>query len=187
MQRFSGIFALAVSIGSATATAQSAPSAQRASADSPSTAVGLLDQLVGTWRMVGQVRGRPASYDLEARRVLGGHFVELHMTDAGRPATYEARVFIGEDTTAGKIFVHWMDNFGAAFSVPAAAGAVAGDTVRFEFAYSSGPFRDTFVYHRAANAWTFRLESGDDKAGWRPFALYEVQRSGEPSHAAPGR
>jgi hypothetical protein len=145
----------------------------------------LLDRLVGDWRMVGQVRGKPVTYTLAARRVLDGRYVELHMTDVNRPAQYEARVFVGADTAPGRVLVHWLDSFGAAHSVPHASGAVDGDTLRFEFAYRSGPFRDTFVYDSAAQRWSFLLEAGDGQGGWQRFADYVAQR--EPAPPAPAR
>jgi hypothetical protein len=134
----------------------------------------LLDRLVGEWRMTGQVRGKPAAYRLTATPVLDKRFIELHMVDTAHPPTYEARVFIGRDTIPGRVLVHWLDNTGAAFSVPAAAGTVRGDTLQFEFAYSDGPFRDTFVYRGPALGWRFRLESGDRHGGWQRFAEYDV-------------
>ena len=132
----------------------------------------LLDRLVGEWRMVGHVRGKPVTYTLAASRVLGGRYVELHMTDVQRPPQYEARVFVGADTAPGRVIVHWLDSFGAAASIPHGTGSVAGDTLRFEFAYRSGAFRDTFVYRAASRSWSMRLEAADGRGGWRPFAEY---------------
>jgi hypothetical protein len=140
----------------------------------------LLEHLTGDWNVVGQVGGRPANYTLVARRVLAGRFVELHMTDVAQPPQYESRVFIGVDTVPGQVVVHWLDSFGGAFSVPAGKGSVVGDTLRFEFAYSTGPFRDTFVYHRVAGTWTFRMEQSGGSGKWRPFAAYEVGRPPAP-------
>ena len=136
----------------------------------------LLGHLLGRWRMSGEVRGRPATYALEATRVLQGRFVELHMEDVHRPAAYEARVFVGADTAAGRVIAHWLDNFGAAYSIPAATGEVRGDTLLLAFAYAGGAFRDTFVYDRGGDRWQFRLEAADSAGGWRPFASYEVRR-----------
>lgn len=135
----------------------------------------LLERLVGHWRMVGQVRGHPATYDLEAERILGGRFVELHMKDLAQPSQYEARVFIGEDTLPKRVLVHWLDNFGAAYSVPHGQGAISGDTVQFEIPYREMPFRDTFVFRRLDRTWIFRLEEGDGHGGWNPFAEYVVR------------
>lgn len=75
-----------------------------------------------------------------------------------------------------EILAHSMDSFGAASSLPHGAGTVEGDTLRFQFTYASGPFRDTFTYNRDTDSWTFRLESGDGRGGWRPFADYTVRR-----------
>jgi hypothetical protein len=137
---------------------------------------GLLDRLVGRWRMTGSVRGRPAAYTLEAARVLQGRFVELHMVDDNRPPGYEARVFVGADTAGGRVIAHWLDNFGAAYSVPHATGEVRGDTLLLAFPYPSGAFRDTFTYDSSADAWHFRLETADSTGAWRRFADYDVRR-----------
>ncbi len=134
----------------------------------------LLGRLIGEWRMSGQVRGKPVAYALAATWVLDHKYVELHMTDLGRPARYEARVFVGADTAPAHVLVHWLDGFGAAYSVPAGAGAIRGDTLEFTFQYSDGPFRDVWIYRGPAIGWHFRLEKGDGHGGWRPFAEYEV-------------
>jgi hypothetical protein len=136
----------------------------------------LLERLVGDWRMVGQVRGEPATYALTARRTLQGRFVELHMVDVSTPPQYEARVFVGVDS-AGRVVAHWMDSFGAAFSIPHGEGRIAGDTVRFEIPYADGPFRDTFILDRRTGRWRFVLEAGDGKGGWSLFAEYDVRRA----------
>lgn len=136
----------------------------------------LLEHLVGQWHMTGSVRGRPATYTLDVTRVLGGRFVELHMEDVHRPPAYEARVFIGVDSAHAEYIAHWLDSFGAAYSIPHATGAADGDTLRLSFPYPTGAFRDTFVYDRAADSWYFRLEAADSPAGSGPFAEYRVRR-----------
>jgi hypothetical protein len=151
----------------AASAAQSVPSPRRHP---------LLQRLVGTWRMTGQVRGRAVAYDLSADWVLADRFVELHMIDRASPPQYEARVFIGPDSVEGRILVHWMDSFGASASVPHGSGTAAADTLRFEFAYRDGPLRDTFTYRPADDSWIFRLESGDGRGGWQLFAEYTVRR-----------
>ena len=80
-------------------------------------------------------------------------------------------------TGPGRVIAHWMDAFGAAYSIPHGTGVISGDTLRFSFNYASGPFRDTFVFDRAAGTWSFLLESGDGKGGWRTFAAYDVRRA----------
>ena len=138
----------------------------------PTPTAALLARLAGQWEMRGSVHGRPAMYRVSAQPTLGAKYIELHMRDTSPKAPYEARVFIGPDTVAGAVIVHWLDNTGAAFSIPAGAGTVVADTLRFEFAYSNGPFRDRLVYRAATRDWEVRLESGDGKGGWRLFGEY---------------
>jgi hypothetical protein len=135
----------------------------------------LLQHLVGHWTMRGNVRGAPVTYDLVASRVLGNDYVELRMTDVARPPRYEARVFIGEDTVANRVIVHWLDSFGAAYSIPPGTGTVTADTVQFKIPYPGNPFRDTFVFLRSEGHWYIRLESSDRHGGWKVFAEYIAQ------------
>ena len=137
----------------------------------------LIDHLVGSWRMAGKVRGIAVQYRLTAARTLGGKYVELHMVDIAKTPQYEARVFVGADTVPGGILVHWLDTYGAAYSVPPGVGAARGDTLQFQIAYPDGVFRDTFVYRAGARSWHFRIESSDHKGGWNLFAEYDVTRS----------
>jgi hypothetical protein len=151
------------------ATGLSAQTARPASMDA------LLDRLVGRWIMTGSVRGKPATYTLDAARVLQDRFVELHMEDVSRPPAYEARVFVGVDSVGGRYIAHWLDRFGAAFSIPHATGEARGDTVLLTFPYPDGAFRDAFVYDRPTDTWYFRLETADTSGGWRLFAEYQVR------------
>jgi hypothetical protein len=146
------------------------------SAASPAALDSLLDRLVGHWTMQGTVRGRPATYALDAARTLRGRFVELHMRDVHEPPAYEARVFIGVDSAGRRYIAHWLDNFGAAYSIPPATGTARGDTLELDFPYPDGAFHDTFIYQRPNDAWTMRLESADGAGGWKLFAEYRARR-----------
>ncbi len=165
MPRLCFVIALACALLARSASAQSGTAA---SMDS------LLGRLVGRWRMTGAVLGTPVVYRLEATRALQGRFVELHMTDVAQPPGYEARVFIGVDSARARYIAHWLDNFGAPYSIPHAIGTAEGDTIRLAFAYADGPFRDIFVYHRAAGTWHFRLESQDSTGTWKLFGKYDL-------------
>ena len=154
-----------------------APALRLVAQSSPAASMdSLLEHLVGAWRMTGSVRGRPVAYAMDGVRVLQRRFVELHMKDVTRPPTYEARVFIGVDSVGGRYIAHWLDRFGAAYSIPHAIGEQRGDTLLLRFPYPDGAFRDTFVYHRRSDSWDFRLESADSTGSWRLFAEYEVRR-----------
>ena len=152
--------------------------AGRAAAQStPIGADSLLDRMIGTWTMVGTVRGKPARYSVTGVRVLQRKYVEVHMTDlAVNPPGYEARVIIGQAAKPGTYIAHWMDNLGAEFSVPPATGTQRGDTLFLDFPYPTGAFHDTFAYNRQSDRWTFRLEAATGTGQWTLFAEYEVAR-----------
>jgi hypothetical protein len=139
--------------------------------------VPLLERFIGQWTMTGTVRARPATYRLEGRWVLQHRFVELHMEDVVHtPPRYEARVFIGPDTVPGRLVGHWLDNFGAAFSVLPATGVAEGDSLTLDFPYRDGAFHDTFVYDPAMDTWTIRLDAADGTGRWKRFADYRAVR-----------
>lgn len=137
----------------------------------------LLDRLVGRWTMNGAVLGEHVTYSMTGVRTLEGRFVELHMKDVHVPPGYEARVLIGCDSTGHRVIAHWMDSFGAAYSVPHGVGVIRGDTLELAFAYADGPFRDRFTYDRRRDAWRFLLESADSSGAWGEFASYDVTRA----------
>lgn len=163
------LLVIATMLSLALATRSSAQPSRAASMDA------LLEHLVGRWRMTGSVRGKPVTYTMDGTRVLQRQFVELHMLDASRRPDYEARVFIGVDSTASRYIAHWLDRFGAAYSIPHATGEARGDTLLLSFPYADGAFRDTFVYHRPTDSWRFRLEAADSTGGWSLFAEYDVR------------
>ena len=135
-----------------------------------------LSRMVGNWKMTGTVRARPVEYQLEARRTLGGRFVQLHMKDVATPPAYEALVYIGRDSVTSRYVVHWLDIFGAGFSRTLGEGVERGDTLIIDFKYPDGPFRDTFTYDPSQDRWHFLLESGSPTGAWTTFAEYRVQR-----------
>lgn len=137
----------------------------------------LLQRLVGHWIMKGKVGSKPVIYRMDATWTLQRAFVELHMVDAEHtPPGYEARVFVGPDTVPGRLVTHWLDNTGAAFSVPAGTGEIHGDTLTLDFPYPAGAFHDTFVLDPSRNVWSIRLDGADGKGGWKRFAEYRATR-----------
>lgn len=136
----------------------------------------LLQALDGRWVMRGDVMGEPVTYSLEAGPTLGGSFTELHMTDVQDPPRYEARVFIGIAPDDGTVIAHWLDSFGAKFSVPHGTGVITDNTVQFTIAYANGPFRDTLSYDSGEGAWTLVIEASQPGGAWQHFARYDIRR-----------
>lgn len=136
----------------------------------------LLKLLDGEWLMKGDVLGKPVTYLLVAGPTLRTTFTELHMRDLAEPPQYEARVFLGVDAENGDLIVHWMDSFGARYSIPHGTGRIDGSTLQFTFPYPDGPFRDTFEFDASNSTWHFRIEAGQPDGSWKHFARYDVRR-----------
>jgi len=135
-----------------------------------------LKALDGDWLMSGDVMGEPVTYRMVAGPTLQGAFTEIHMNDVQVPSQYEARVLIGYDAESKTVIVHWMDSFGAKYSVPHGTGTVSGNTVQFTIPYEGGAFRDTFTYSQETNTWLFVLEAAQPDGKWKHFARYTAQR-----------
>jgi hypothetical protein len=136
----------------------------------------LLASLDGDWVMTGDVMGKPVTYELAAGPVLAGTFTELHMKDVQVPAQYEARLFIGYDKESGRVIAHWLDSFGAKYSIPHGTGSISGNTIQFQIPYDDGPFRDTLTFDPAKGSWSFLIESFEQPANWKHFAKYEIRK-----------
>lgn len=136
----------------------------------------LLKQLDGEWLMEGDVLGAPVTYRLVAGPTLRARFTELHMRDVADPPQYEARVFLGFDAESGELIAHWMDDFGARYSIPHGTGRIDGSVLQFTIPYADGPFRDTFEFDQRNGTWHFRIEAGQPDGSWKHFARYEVRR-----------
>ena len=136
----------------------------------------ILDYLIGTWDMKGEVQGKPCTYSFESSRVLLDKLVLMHMKDLGVPCQYEADVYIGLDTARSSYVTFWLDNFGVDSSMSVLAyGKRYGDTLFIPFNFPGSPFRDTFTYDRVNDTWRFLLEDGS-KGKWVTFADYTLVR-----------
>ncbi|MES2070045.1 MAG: DUF1579 family protein [Pseudomonadota bacterium] len=137
----------------------------------------LLKALDGSWIMTGDVMGKPVTYTMQAAPMLQDSFTEMHMKDVQLPAKYEARVFIGYDKGSQAIITHWMDSFGAKYSIPHATGQITGNTIQFIFPYNSAPFRDTLTYSPETASWVLVIEASKPDGSWRHFARYDIRRN----------
>ena len=135
-----------------------------------------LKALDGDWMMTGDVMGEPVTYRMRGGPTLQGAFTEIHMDDVQRPSQYEARAMLGYDAESRSVIVHWMDSFGAKYSVPHGSGTLTDDSIRFTIPYAGGSFRDTFTYDAATDSWRFVLEAGQPDGSWKHFARYDVRR-----------
>lgn len=152
--------------------AASVESAAQEGAAPDAAADSVLARLIGEWTMVGRVGGDSVQYTLRVQRLLQGRYIGLHMLDDATPPGYEARVMIGADTTASRIIVHWLDSFGAAYSVPAGYGSARGDSIQFTIAYPTGTFRDVLSAN-GDGTWRLQIDA-QTPSGWTSFADYRI-------------
>ena len=137
----------------------------------------ILKALDGNWVMSGDVMGKPVTYTLVAEPTLQGTFTEMHMTDVQVPSEYEARVFIGYDPDSKSVIAHWMDSFGASYSIPHGTGHISENMIEFTIPYKDGPFRDTLTYSPEKASWEFVLQASQPDGSWKHFARYEIRRN----------
>lgn len=135
----------------------------------------VLKALDGEWVMSGDVMGEPVTYRMVAGPTLQGAFTEIHMNDVQVPSQYEARVLVGYDAESETVITHWMDSFGAKYSIPHGTGTVSESTIEFTIPYEKGAFRDTFTYNPETDTWLFVLEVAQPEGKWKHFARYAVR------------
>jgi len=144
----------------------------------------LVEHMVGTWRLEGQVMGREAHHEVRADWVLNHQFLRMQeITSAGAPNTekpYEAFWFLGYDSISERYVLHLMDLFGARYSETLGYGTREGNQIRFIFEYPDGPFHTTFRWSPEKNRWQWLLEQKDKSGKWTPFADLTLTKAASP-------
>jgi hypothetical protein len=132
----------------------------------------LLDDLVGTWSMEGQVRGDSVTYRATAEWVLGHQFLRIQMRDVtSTPAQYSAHVYVGYDPETEEYVAHWLDDTGGRASKTLGTGSRTGNALRLLFEYPDAPFRTVFE-RQSPIRWEVRMRAKGDDGTWQPFADY---------------
>jgi Protein of unknown function (DUF1579) len=140
----------------------------------------LLDKLVGTWELTGQMGETAVQQAVEARWTLGGHFAEVRCRSVlNKPAghePYEAVYYIGFDAEDERYVMHLLDTFGARYSRFLGIGERRGNRISFVFEYPDGPFANAFTWHPDTAEWTFALTFLEDGIK-RTFATKRMRRA----------
>lgn len=130
-----------------------------------------------TWRVAGRspalLSASSAEMDLTAEWVLNHQFLFLDEKDAitiaGKPG-YEAHIYIGYYNASERYVIHWIDIFGGRFSETLGYGARTGNSIKFVFEYSDGPFHNAFTWNPGDKSWRFFLEQKGVNGKWKTFA-----------------
>ena len=125
----------------------------------PKPTDGVLNHLIGSWKIEGTTLGKPTITGAEVRAEFGGSFLELHVKDPANRDPYEAQVFFGTDNK-GRLVIHWLDGTGGETSRTLGSGQVKGDLATMRFSYPDGVFRNRLTYDEGHDRWRLFIEMG---------------------------
>lgn len=143
----------------------------------------LLERLVGTWVLRGEIAGKPVTHAVDVRWVLGHEYIQIHETSESRTAAgaprYEALVYIGWDPDLRKYACLWLDNTGGNGLVGWALGHAGADGNKLAFLFSdkagNPSLYNTFFYDAPTNTWRWKIDNVDG-GQLRPFADVALTR-----------
>jgi hypothetical protein len=146
-----------------------------------------LDHLAGRWVMNGTIAGQEIVHDLDAKWVLGGHYLYFHETARGLnekgDAAYEARVYFGWDEVNERLVCLWLDITGGGGLVPDGFGYGKPEDDRIPFVWGEGTdvqIHNTFVYRPESDSWAWQIDNvREGKAN--AFARVSLHRLAEQS------
>lgn len=137
----------------------------------------ILQKLDGNWVATGDIMGKPVQYNVKNAPALQGQFTEISMNDVQVPSEYEARIFIGFDSDANQIIAHWLDSFGAQYSIPHGTGTISENGIEFIVPYPTNFFKDKFTYSPENDTWTLEITAQQPDGMWQHFARYSFCRA----------
>jgi hypothetical protein len=143
----------------------------------------LLDHLVGTWVLRGEIAGRPVTHAVTARWVLAHEYIQIRETSRARTAAgtpeYAAIVYIGWDPDLKQYACLWLDSTGGNGLVGWALGHAPADASQLAFLFldkdGEPSLHNTFAYDGVASTWTWTIDNVD-KGQIQPFARLKLTR-----------
>jgi hypothetical protein len=137
-----------------------------------------LDRLSGSWALTGTMGSTELHQSVEARWVLDGHFLQMHLLQEDTPAAgrqpYEALYLLGYDTESDEYVMHLFDTFGASYARTVGIGTRRGNSVEFLFEYPGALFSNTFTWLPESGQWTMHLREKQETGGWKEFATKKM-------------
>jgi len=144
----------------------------------------LVEHLIGSWKISGDVMGRAAHHDVHAEWVLNHAFLLIHEnTSSDAPATehaYDAYWYLGYDSVSDRYVLHLLDLFGGRFSETLGYGKQDGNQIRFVFEYPDGPFHTTFAWNPKNDTWEWLMEQKNKDGNWTSFAHLKLEKAAKP-------
>jgi hypothetical protein len=143
----------------------------------------LLEHLVGTWVMRGEIAGKPVTHSVKVQWVLAHQYIQIRETSRSRTAhgtpDYDAIVTIGWDPDLKQYACLWLDSTGGNGLVGWALGHAPADASQLAFLFldknGEPSLHNTFAYDRVASTWTWTIDNVD-KGQIQPFAKLKLTR-----------
>jgi|SRR5579872_1059290 len=141
----------------------------------------LIGHLAGSWKIEGNVVGKPAHHDVQADWVFNRQFLRIQEKTSGNaPLTenpYDSIWYLGYDSISERYVLHLMDTFGARFSETLGYGTRDGNDIKFVFEYPDGPFHNTYRWNPKDNTWQWLMEQKNKEGKWTQFADLRLSRA----------
>jgi hypothetical protein len=143
----------------------------------------LLDRLIGTWVLRGDIAGKPVTHTVKAQWVLAHEYIQIRETSRSRTADgapeYDAIVYIGWNPDLNQYSCLWLDTTGGNGLVGWALGHAERDPTKLAFIFSDKngdpSVHNTFEYDRKTNTWRWTIDN-IDKGELKPFAQVKLTR-----------
>jgi hypothetical protein len=143
----------------------------------------LLDRLVGTWVLRGEIAGKPVTHAVKVQWVLAHEYIQIRETSRSKTADgapeYDAIVYIGWNPDKRQYACLWLDSTGGNGLVGWAFGHAEPEATKLAFVFSDEngdpSLYNTFAYNRMNNSWHWAIEN-IDKGQVRLFANVELTR-----------
>ena len=126
----------------------------------------LLDRLVGTWVMRGEIAGNDIVHDLGVEWILANHYIQIkevsrERNEDGDPE-YEALVLIGWDDATEQYACLWLDVTGGEGLTNGVIGMASreGDSIPLVFDMGGdAAIHNTFGYDRESDRWNWQIDN----------------------------
>lgn len=143
----------------------------------------LLDRLIGTWVLRGDIAHKPVTHTVKVQWVLARQYIQIRETSRSKTADgapeYDAIVYIGWNPELKQYTCLWLDSTGGNGLVGWAFGHAERDPTKLAFLFSDmngdPSVHNTFAYDRMTNTWRWTIDNVDE-GQLKPFADVKLTR-----------
>jgi hypothetical protein len=143
----------------------------------------LLDRLIGTWVLRGDIAHKPVTHAVKVQWVLAHQYIQIRETSRSKTAEgatkYDAIIYIGWNPDSRQYACLWLDSTGGNGLVGWAFGHADADADKLAFLFTDKDgepsVHNTFAYDRKTNTWRWTIENVEE-GQLKPFANVKLAR-----------